>query len=157
MSTPVTTGSAALGRRAAAHRLLSYIRRNKRYYAVWLATTLAYSAGFVAIPWLVGWAIEAYETGLSADEIVWRAEVLTAVAVVTTTSTVAHRVAYAWHGGRARTLPAGITTYRWNQGRTASRSCRAGASPTLSTRAWDRAPGNTGRQPPPRCRGAPGP
>jgi len=83
MSEPVTSGSAALGRRAAASRLFSYIRRNKRYYAVWLASTLAYSAGFVAIPWLVGWAIEAYETGLPAGEIVWRAQVLAAVAVVT--------------------------------------------------------------------------
>ncbi len=83
MSAPVTPGSAALGRRAAASRFFSYIRRNKRYYAVWLASTLAYSAGFVAIPWLVGWAIEAYETGLSAGEIVGRVQVLTAVAVAT--------------------------------------------------------------------------
>lgn len=83
MSGPVTSGTAAEGRRAAARRLLSYIGRNKGYYSVWLASTLAYSGGFVAIPWLVGWAIEAYETGLAADEIVWRAEMLAVAAAVT--------------------------------------------------------------------------
>jgi len=83
MTGPVTSGTAAHGRRAAAARLLAYIGRNKRYYAVWLASTLAYSGGFVAIPWLVGWAIEAYESGLAADEIVWRAEMLAVAAAAT--------------------------------------------------------------------------
>lgn len=40
--------------RSALRRLGGYIGRNRGYYAIWLATTLAYVAGFVAIPLLVG-------------------------------------------------------------------------------------------------------
>jgi ATP-binding cassette subfamily B protein len=75
--------SAAAGRRAAVRRLAAYIRRNRGYYAVWLASTLAYAAGFVSIPLLVGWAIEAYEQALGADEIVRRAQALALVALAT--------------------------------------------------------------------------
>ena len=71
-------GSAASGRRAAVRRLLAYIGRNRSYYAVWLASTLGYTAGFVAIPWLVGWVLRAHRLGLGVDEIVLRTEVLCA-------------------------------------------------------------------------------
>ena len=73
--------SAASGRRAAVRRLRGYIRRNRGYYAIWLATTLGYVAGFVAIPILVGWILKAYEQGLGAGEIVRRAQVLALVAL----------------------------------------------------------------------------
>ncbi len=55
MSETVTAGDAAAGRRSALRRLASYIARNKRYYSVWLAVTLVYTLGFVALPKLVGW------------------------------------------------------------------------------------------------------
>lgn len=83
MSAPTTSGSAAAGRRSAFRRLLSYIARNKGYYAVWLASTLAYTVGFVAVPWLVGWTYEAHELGLGADEVVRRATWIGGVAVLT--------------------------------------------------------------------------
>jgi ATP-binding cassette subfamily B protein len=75
--------SAAAGRRAALRRLLAYVRRNRALYAVWLASTLGYTAGFLAIPWLVGWSIAAYEAGLGASEIARRARWLAGVALAT--------------------------------------------------------------------------
>ncbi len=75
-------GGAASGRRAAARRLASYIGRNRGYYAVWLASTLAYTAGFLAIPVLVGWCLQAYESN-QPDDIMRRAGWLAAVAVAT--------------------------------------------------------------------------
>ncbi len=81
MSTP--PGSAAAGRRSALRRLVAYIRRNKRYYAVWLASTLAYTAGFLAIPWLVGWAYQAFDQDLGGAEVARRALWIAGVAVAT--------------------------------------------------------------------------
>ncbi len=81
MSSPAT--GAAAGRRSALRRLVSYVRRNRGYYAIWTLTTLAYTAGFLSIPLLVGWAIEAYEQALGADEIVRRAQILALVALAT--------------------------------------------------------------------------
>ncbi len=75
--------SARSGRRAALRRLVSYIRRNKGFYAVWLASTLAYTAGFLAIPWLVGWAYEAYEQSLGGAQLSRRVGLLGGVALVT--------------------------------------------------------------------------
>ena len=76
-------GTAASGRRAAFRRLAAYIGRNRGYSAVWLATTLAYTAGFLAVPWLVGWAFQAHEQGLGAAELVRRSQVLGLVAIGT--------------------------------------------------------------------------
>jgi ATP-binding cassette subfamily B protein len=76
-------GTAARGRRAAVRRLASYIARNKRYYAVWLATTLAYTAGFLAVPWLLGWAFQAHEQNLGSDEVARRSAMLGLVAIGT--------------------------------------------------------------------------
>jgi len=75
-------GSAAAGRRAAWLRLRRYVARNRGLYALWLATTLAYTACFLAIPRLVGWVIAAYEQVLGAGEIGRRARWLALVALV---------------------------------------------------------------------------
>ena len=49
----------------------------------WLASTLAYTAGFVAVPRLVGWTYAAHEQGLGPDEIVRRAQWIALVALAT--------------------------------------------------------------------------
>jgi ATP-binding cassette subfamily B protein len=81
--------SAPAGRapvRVALRRLRGYALRNRGYYAIWAATTLAYVAGFVAIPILVGWAVKAVVDGLPLAEVVrrvlWLALVTLARAVV---------------------------------------------------------------------------
>ena len=76
---PFTPGSAASGRRAAWRRLVAYIGRNRGYYSLWLASVLLYVAGFLAIPWLVGWTYEAYETQLGGDVVAQRARLLALV------------------------------------------------------------------------------
>jgi len=72
--------------RVALRRLRGYALRNRGYYAVWIATTLAYVAGFVAVPILVGWSVKAVVDGLGAQEVVrrvlWLALVTLARAVV---------------------------------------------------------------------------
>ena len=72
--------------RSALRRLASYVGRNRGYYAVWLATTLAYVAAFVAIPRLVGHAISLIDKGEPAQEIgraiVWLTAITLASAVV---------------------------------------------------------------------------
>jgi ATP-binding cassette subfamily B protein len=55
--------------RSALRRLGGYIGRNRGYYAVWLATTLAYVAAFVAIPLLVGQSLALIAAGRPGDEI----------------------------------------------------------------------------------------
>jgi len=55
--------------RSALRRLGGYIGRNRGYYAVWLAATLAYVATFVAIPLLVGRSLALIADGRPADEI----------------------------------------------------------------------------------------
>jgi len=47
----------------ALRRLGGYVRRNLVYYAGWSVLTLAYVAGFVAVPILVGWAIAGASLG----------------------------------------------------------------------------------------------
>ena len=72
--------------RVALRRLRGYALRNRGYYAVWIASTLAYVAGFVAVPMLVGWSVKAVVDGLGAQEVVrrvlWLALVTLARAVV---------------------------------------------------------------------------
>jgi ATP-binding cassette subfamily B protein len=58
--------------RVALRRLRGYALRNRGYYAVWIASTLAYVAGFVAVPILVGWAVKAVVDGLGAQEVIRR-------------------------------------------------------------------------------------
>ncbi|MGI9590348.1 MAG: ABC transporter ATP-binding protein [Myxococcota bacterium] len=74
---------AALGRRAAARRLASYIGRNRAYYALWLVSVLFYVAGFLALPRLVGWTYSAFEEGLGSAVIVQRAQIIGLVGLVT--------------------------------------------------------------------------
>ncbi len=73
--------SARAGRRAAWLRLRGYVARNRGHYAFWLASTLLYTAGFVAIPKLVGHALEAFERGLGDAEVARRAGLLALVAL----------------------------------------------------------------------------
>jgi ATP-binding cassette subfamily B protein len=73
--------SARAGRRAAWRRLRGYVARNRGLYAFWLASTLAYTAAFVAIPRLVGQALEAYEQGLGGPEVARRAALFALVAL----------------------------------------------------------------------------
>jgi ATP-binding cassette subfamily B protein len=69
----VVSAPAPSGARSALRRLARYVARHPVYYGVWVASTLAYTAGFVAIPRLVGWGVEAVATGLSHAEIGQRA------------------------------------------------------------------------------------
>ncbi|HEY8153219.1 MAG TPA: ABC transporter ATP-binding protein [Myxococcota bacterium] len=68
--------------RVALRRLRVYALRNRGYYAVWLASTLAYVAGFVAVPMLVGWSVKAVVDGLGAQEVVRRVLWLALVTLV---------------------------------------------------------------------------
>jgi ATP-binding cassette subfamily B protein len=82
----MTAGPVRAPVRVALRRLRGYALRNRGYYAVWLAATLAYVAGFVAVPILVGWSVKAVVDGLGAQEVVrrvlWLAVVTLARAVV---------------------------------------------------------------------------
>jgi ATP-binding cassette subfamily B protein len=81
-SEPLAVASANDGSvRHALLRLSVYVRRNSLYYTVWAATTLAYVAGFVAVPLLVGSVVEAATEGLPADELSRRCALLFAVAI----------------------------------------------------------------------------
>ncbi len=55
--------------RSALRRLAGYIGRNRGYYAIWLATTLAYVACFVAIPLLVGHSLSLIADARPAHEV----------------------------------------------------------------------------------------
>jgi ATP-binding cassette subfamily B protein len=65
------------GMRASLVRLRPYVWRNRRRYGIWLATALGYSVGIVAVPLLVGWAIEAIPQG--SAEVARRSAWLAAV------------------------------------------------------------------------------
>jgi ATP-binding cassette subfamily B multidrug efflux pump len=81
-----TAPSARSGASAAWRRLLRYVGRHPVYYGVWVAVTLAYTAGFVAVGRLVGWAVEAVAKGMAHEEVgrrvLWLAAVTVATAVV---------------------------------------------------------------------------
>jgi len=55
--------------RSALRRLGGYIGRNRGYYALWLATTLAYVAAFVTIPVLVGETLGLVARGADHSEV----------------------------------------------------------------------------------------
>jgi len=67
--------------RSALRRLGGYIGRNRGYYAIWLATTLTYVAGFVAIPLLVGRSLSLVADGAAAAEVTRSIMWLTAVTI----------------------------------------------------------------------------
>jgi ATP-binding cassette subfamily B protein len=75
--------AAPSGVRSALRRLAGYVGRHPVFYGVWLATTLVYVAGFVAIPRLVGWGVEAVATGLSETEVLERVGWLVGATVLT--------------------------------------------------------------------------
>jgi ATP-binding cassette subfamily B protein len=69
LSAPTATASPRSGARAAWRRLAGYVVRHPVYYGVWVAVTLAYTAGFVAVGRLVGWAVEAVAKDLPHAEV----------------------------------------------------------------------------------------
>jgi ATP-binding cassette subfamily B multidrug efflux pump len=66
---PAELVGSASGARSALRRLAGYIGRNRGYYAIWVVITLGYVAGFVAVPMLVGWSVEAIAEGRPAAEV----------------------------------------------------------------------------------------
>ena len=83
MSAPASSGT---GVRSALRRLAGYVSRHPVYYGVWLIATLAYVAGFVAVPRLVGWGIGGLSEGVPASEVerrvLWLVGVTCATAAV---------------------------------------------------------------------------
>ncbi|MGH0032498.1 MAG: ABC transporter ATP-binding protein, partial [Myxococcota bacterium] len=74
------------GVRSALRRLASYVARHPVFYGVWLLATLLYVAGFVAVPRLVGYAIEGVAEGLGEavvlERVGWLVLVTAATALV---------------------------------------------------------------------------
>ena len=83
LTAPAAKASAPSGARAAWRRLAGYVVRHPVYYGVWVAVTLAYTAGFVAVGRLVGWSVEAVAQDLPHAELGRRASWLVAVTVAT--------------------------------------------------------------------------
>ena len=79
---PADASAIALARRAMFRRLGSYMLREKGLYALGVATTLGYTACFVAVPILVGWSVQAVQDQLGGAEIARRTGWLAAVTVV---------------------------------------------------------------------------
>jgi len=68
--------------RHALRRLSVYIRRNWRYYSLWLVLVFAYVATFVALPAAVGWAIQGViDPDVTRDEVFQRCGVLFGLAI----------------------------------------------------------------------------
>lgn len=72
----------APGRRAVLRRLGAYMLRERGLYTLGVATTLGYTACFVAVPILVGWSVQAVQDQLGAAEIARRTGWLAGVTVV---------------------------------------------------------------------------
>jgi ATP-binding cassette subfamily B protein len=69
-------------RRAMFRRLAGYLSRHRRLYALGVASTLGYTASFVAVPILVGRAVQAIVEGLGPGEIGRRCAWLAAATVL---------------------------------------------------------------------------
>ena len=86
MSAAPVTSAAEMGEspvRHALRRLSVYLRRNGIYYTGWTILTLFYVAAFVAVPILVGWAIEgALSKDVSQGEMTFRFSTLLGVSLV---------------------------------------------------------------------------
>ncbi len=63
-------------------RLAGYLSRHRRLYALGVATTLGYTAAFVAVPILVGWTVQAVSDGLGSVEVARRSGWLAAATLV---------------------------------------------------------------------------
>jgi ATP-binding cassette, subfamily B, multidrug efflux pump len=69
--------------RHALRRLSVYIRRNWRYYSLWLVLVLAYAGAFVLLPLVVGWAIQGLiDPDVSRNEVFRRCGILFGLAIV---------------------------------------------------------------------------
>lgn len=79
----MSAGTAPSGVRSALRRLAGYIGRHPLYYGVWMALTLVYVAGFVIIPRLVGWGIEAVAEGRPEAELLRRVAWLLGATLIT--------------------------------------------------------------------------
>jgi ATP-binding cassette subfamily B protein len=69
-------------RRAMFRRLRGYLAQNKGRYTVGALLLLGYDAGFVVVPLLVGWSIQAVADGLPVAEVGRRAAILALVTLV---------------------------------------------------------------------------
>ena len=63
-------------RRAMFRRLWGYLAQNRGRYALGAFFTLSYVGGFVVVPLLVGWSIQAVADGLPVAEVGRRAAIL---------------------------------------------------------------------------------
>ena len=69
-------------RRAMFRRLRGYLAQNRGRYALGALLLLGYDAGFVVVPLLVGWSIQAVADGLPVQEVGRRAAILGLVTLV---------------------------------------------------------------------------
>ncbi len=78
----IAAGDPGASRRARFRRLRGYLAQNKGRYALGALLLLGYDAGFVVVPLLVGWSIQAVVDGLPAAEVGRRAAILAGVTLV---------------------------------------------------------------------------
>jgi len=67
--------------RPARRRIVGYLLRNRGLYSLWMLVSIVYVAGWVALPKLVGWCVDAVGEGLSAGEIAERVAWLVGIAL----------------------------------------------------------------------------
>ncbi len=78
----ISAGDVGASRRAMFRRLRGYLARNRVRYAIGALFTLSYVAGFVVVPLLVGWSIQAVADGMPAVEVGRRVGLLALVTLV---------------------------------------------------------------------------
>jgi ATP-binding cassette subfamily B protein len=78
----MAVGEPGASRRAMFRRLWGYLVQNKRSYALGTLLLLGYDVGFVVVPLLVGWSIQAVADGLPVAEVGRRAAILALVTLV---------------------------------------------------------------------------
>lgn len=122
----------AASRRSMFQRLRAYLVGHRRLYALGVAATLGYTAGFVAVPILVGWVVQAINDGLHSAEVGRRCAWLAAVVGLraglrflsrTAIFNAAREVEYALRNdlfGHLQRLPQSFF-YRWRTGDLMSR------------------------------------
>ena len=81
-ATATATSEPPAGNGRPFRRLTAYAVRNRRMYALSAVTTLGYIACFVAVPLLVGWAIEAVQQELPREVVLRRCGILLGVTVL---------------------------------------------------------------------------
>ncbi len=78
----IAAGDPGTSRRAMFRRLRGYLAQNRGRYALGTLLLLGYDAGFVMVPLLVGWSIQAVADGLPVAEVGRRAAILAGVTLV---------------------------------------------------------------------------